>query len=277
VDRPYLLVVSEPDPVAPRVAAEWGTLPSTGDHVDGTAIRRLAPDTLVLRRAGIHVNDERLDLRLPPSLREQNPTIVFPSIHRSSENIACLTTHSLGNLGPGAGVGGRARTVCPSDPRSMTQVLRRLADEGKPTGLMTTFESTHHGPELELPAFFVEIGYGTLPEPPQAAVKLLASVLREIRPDAQDRVAFAVGGGHYAPHFTDLALRRRWSFGHIVSRHALQLLDAETARSAYAATRDAEGIVYARAQDATNPALVGLGLRLRDVDAPMRKDETPRI
>jgi len=267
VDGLYLLVVSETDPVASRVATEWGTLPASGDHVDGTSIRRLAPGVLELRRPGNHVDDERLDLRLPGYLRERRPTLVFPSIHRSKDNVPCLTTHALGNLGPVAEIGGRPRTVSPSDPRGMTAVLRSLSERGRAHGLTATLEATHHGPELGLPAFFAEIGYGTLTEPPPAAVRVLATALREIVPDAHDRVAMGVGGSHYAPHFTDLALRRRWAFGHIVSRHSLEVLDAETAQAAYAGTTGAEGIVYARAQDATNPVLSALGPRLRDQDA----------
>ena len=273
VEPLYLNVVSEADPVASRVAREWGTLPATGDHVDGVPIRRLGERTLVLRRPGPHLHEEGLDGRLPATLRAQNPTLVFPSVHRSAQNVVCLTVHPLGNLGSRADLGGRPRTVCPTDPRSMAAVLRRLAEGGGLVGLSATFEATHHGPELGIPGFFVEIGYGTQEAPPEAAVRVLAKVLCEIVPDPQDRIAFGVGGGHYAPHFTDLALRRRWAFGHIVSRHSLEELDAATARSAYERTHGVEGILYARAQDADHAALAGLGPRLRDSDAPGRELE----
>jgi D-aminoacyl-tRNA deacylase len=269
----YLIVVSEPDPVASRVVREWGTPPATGDQVDGVPIRRLDENTLELRRPGPHLYDEHLDQRLPLALRTMGPTLVFPSIHRSQQNIEGLTVHPIGNLGPRADLGGRPRTVSPTDPRSMVAVLRRLSEEGQPEGLRATFEATHHGPEIGLAGFFVEIGYGTQSEPPEAAVRLLSRALREIVPDPRDRIAFGVGGSHYAPHFTDLALRRRWAFGHIVSRHALDDLDVATARSAYDLSAGAEGILYARAQDASHSALAGLGPRLRDSDAPGREVE----
>lgn len=276
MDRAYLVVVSEADLVAPRVRAEWGTLPATGEHLEGAAVRELGTDLFVVNRPAPHIHDERLDLRLPSRLRARRPTLVFPSIHRSQENVECLTTHALGNLATAAEVGGRARTVCPTNPRAMTGVLRRLAELGEPEGLKATLEATHHGPELALPAFFVEVGFGTLAEPPTAAVRVLASVIREIPSDPEDRVAFAVGGGHYAPHFTELALKRRWAFGHIVSRHSLQHLDQETAKAAYAATAEAEGILFARAQDAEHPALAGLAPRLRDGAAGLRSTERDR-
>jgi D-tyrosyl-tRNA(Tyr) deacylase len=266
----YLVVVSEVDPVAPQVAERWGSLPATGERVDSVPLRRLGPQTLVLRRPDLHVHDERLDLRLPESLRAERPTLLFPSVHRSRENVVCLTVHPLGNLGPTSEVGGRPRRVNPTDPRSMTSVLRQLAEQGPAVGLPATFEATHHGPELDLPSFFVEIGYGAAPGPPPEGVRILARVISEIEPDASDRIAMGVSGGHYAPHFTDLALRRRWAFGHLISRHALEAIDAPTARQAYAAVPGAEGIVFARAQDADHPAFAGLAAPIRDGDAEPR-------
>lgn len=270
MDPRYLVIISEPDPVAPRVAQEWGTPPAIGEHVDGIPLRDLGEGRLELRRPDWHIHDENLDQRLPTSVRRARPTLIFPSIHRSEQNVVCLTVHPLGNLGPAAELGGRPRTVVPSHPRAMASVLRRLSENGSLEGLNATFESTHHGPELGVPAFFVEIGFGTAPEPPSSAIRVLARTIREFEPDSRDRVALGAGGGHYAPHFTELALRRNWAFGHILSRHALETVDRVTARAAYASTPSAEGILYVRAADAQHPALEGLAPRLRDTVAEIR-------
>jgi D-aminoacyl-tRNA deacylase len=270
-----LVIVSDVDPVAAAVAAKWGTPPATGDHVEGTPIRRLTEQILVLRRSGPHVHDERLDLRLPASLREGGPTLVFPSIHRSERNVPCLTVHPLGNPGERADVGGAPRTLAPTDARAMATVLRLLDEGGTPLGWNATYEATHHGPAVELPAFFVEIGYGDQPSPPDEAVRVLAGVLPRIASDPTDRIALGVGGGHYVPHFTDLALHRRWAFGHLLSRHALAELDSALAAEAFSRSVGAEGVVYARAEDARHPALARLGPRLRDADAPPRERGDP--
>ncbi|MGA9839640.1 MAG: D-aminoacyl-tRNA deacylase [Thermoplasmata archaeon] len=272
MDRTYLVISSGEDPVASRVTERWGTPESTGWVVEGVPVRRLGANSLLLRRPALHIRDERLDLRLPLELRERGITLVFPSIHRSEQNVECLTVHPLGNPGPTAEVGGRPRLLVPTDPRRMAATLRRLAEGGAPLGFSATYEATHHGPEVELPAFFVEIGFGTANAPPDAAVRLLADVLPDIVPDPADRIALAIGGGHYAPHFTDLALRRSWAFGHLISRHALAGLDAATARSAWGQTVGAEGVLYARAEDAKLPALAEIGPRLRDGAAPSRRE-----
>ncbi|MGB6501436.1 MAG: D-aminoacyl-tRNA deacylase [Thermoplasmata archaeon] len=267
-----VVVVADPDPVASRVAERWGTPAATGEFLDGAAIRRLANGVLVVRRPGLHIHDEHLDRQLPVGLQGPGTTLIFPSIHRGEQNVQCLTVHPLGNLGPSAEVGGRSRSVTPTDPRRMTDALRRLAEGGRKLGLPATFEATHHGPELSLPAFFVEIGYGTEPEPSSDAVRLLSEMIPTIEPDPSDRVALAVGGGHYAPHFTDLAIRRRWAFGHIVSRHSLAELDRPTATQALQGTPEAEGILYARAADADHPAVRDLAPRCREGSAPGRPD-----
>jgi D-aminoacyl-tRNA deacylase len=152
----------------------------------------------------------------------------------------------------------------------MTATLRTLSEEGGETGLPATFEATHHGPELEQPAFFVEIGYATETAPPLPAVRLLARVLPRLSSHEVDRVAMAAGGGHYAPHFTELALRRHWAFGHILSRHALETIDGPTAAAALQATPGAEGILFSRAEDAQQPIWRATGSRLRDAEAPER-------
>ena len=264
------MVISETDPVAVGAAEIWGTPPATGYHLDGAVIRQLSDQTLCVRRPGSHVHDEHLDRGLPAELRSQRPTLVFPSIHRSAKHIPSMTVHALGNPGPTADLGGRSRTLVPSDPLAEVAVLRRLAERAPRLGLSATYEATHHGPELELPSFFAEIGWGETSEPPLEQVRVLADVLASISTETGDRVALGVGGGHYAPHFADLALRRRWAFGHILSRHALELLEADTARSAWALTPHVEGILYARAQDAALLALSGLGPRRRDSEAPLR-------
>jgi len=152
----------------------------------------------------------------------------------------------------------------------MASALRLLDEGASVVGWEATYEATHHGPEVELPAFFIEIGYGELPAPPSTAVRLLADVISRTEGDPGDRIALGIGGGHYVPHFTEVALRRSWAFGHLLSRHALEELDRATALEAYTKTGGAEGVVYARAEDARHPMLEGVGPRLRDQEAPAR-------
>lgn len=261
------------DPVATAVAGQWGTPAATNWHVEGSPIRILAPGVHLLRRPGWHIHDEHLDRLLPPELAARRPVLVFPSIHRSERGVAALTVHPLGNVGASNEVGGEPHRLVPTSPRLMTAALRSLAEGAKTLGVPVTFEATHHGPALELPAFFAEIGLAELEEPPPDRVRLLARTLSELVAADDDHVALGVGGGHYAPHFTDLALKRRWAFGHMLSRHALAVADREIAQSAYVYTAEAEGILFARAEDAESSLWTGVGRRLADSGAESRLAE----
>jgi D-tyrosyl-tRNA(Tyr) deacylase len=271
----FLMIVSEEDPVAPLVAERWGTPPSSGAHVDGLPIRTLSPGVEMLRRPGLHIRDDDLDRRLPSALREGGVTLVFPSVHRSESGTPCFTVHPLGNPGADAEVGGRPGVLVPTAPRSMASALRALAEAGRGIALGATYEATHHGPSLTTPAFFAEIGFGSAAGPPAEAVRALAAVLSGLAEDPSDRIAVGAGGGHYVPHFTELALRRRWAFGHLLPRHALDSATAGLLLNAVENTPGAEGVLFARAADAGDPRWVGQVPRLREGDAPKREAGSP--
>ncbi|MCI4328171.1 MAG: D-aminoacyl-tRNA deacylase [Thermoplasmata archaeon] len=267
----FLVVLAEPDPVARAVGDRLAVGESTGVAVDGAPIRSLSREVAVLRRAGLHIHDERLDVLLPREWRESQIPLVFPSVHRSERGDPALTVHPLGNPGTSAEVGGRPNSLVPSPARLMVDGLRRLAEGAGALGIPATYEATHHGPFLELPAFFIEVGGGDPDRPTQSATNLIADVVASLRPDPSDTVVLGVGGGHYAPHFTDLALRRSLAFGHILPRHVLDDLAPGVARDAWMLSgTPAAGVVYARAADAQRPVASQWGRRFREADAPKR-------
>lgn len=198
-----------------------------------------------------HITDERLEQRLPSELLAGRPTLVYPSVHRGRDSGRCFTVHPLGNPGASAPLGGAPGRFTPAAPRLMTAALRGLAEIGRPLGIPASFEATHHGPLGELPAFFAEIGVGEDESPPPDSVAVLGQILLRLEEAAEDRIAVGAGGGHYAPHFTDLAIDRRWAFGHILSRYALGSADASAVREAYERSGGSSGVLFHRAADRT--------------------------
>lgn len=270
-----LVVLSEKDPVAEAVTELWGALPATGVHVDGSPIRQLTVDRLALRRPGRHVEDDRLDSLLLREFRGSELTVVFPSIHRSRSGPRCFTVHPLGNPGREAGAGGTPGVLVPADARSMTGLLRDLHESSRPVDLPVSFEATHHGPTLSFPAFFAEIGGGESSDHPSAGeAKVLAESLLSFLPSEGDRNVVGVGGGHYVPHFTDLAIKRRWAFGHLLSDHALEGQTSALLERAVAATPGCEGVLFARSRDAERFKTGGAVRRLRENESPTR-DPSP--
>jgi D-tyrosyl-tRNA(Tyr) deacylase len=268
----YLVVVSAEDSLATLIAERWGTPPSTGEFVEGTPIRQVAPDVELLRRAGLHIHDERLGQSLPVRLREV--PIVFPSRHRSESGITCLTVHPVGNLGTTADAGGEAGRLSPTAARLMANALRRAAEPAQAIGVPATYEATHHGPLLHQPAFFVEISEALSESDQRKAADTLATSLIELEEDPADRPVIGVGGGHYAPHFTELATKRRWAFAHIVPRYALEGIAPDVQRQLWEGSPRPEGALFQRASDAARPEWQSWGPHLRDSGAPPRPTGT---
>ena len=264
----YLIVVSAEDEIAQLIAEPWGTPPSLGEFIQGAAIRQLSPEVELLRRSVLHIHDANLGHALPERLRAV--PLVFPSRHRSESGTACLTVHPLGNLGASAEVGGEPGRLVPTAARLMADALRQLEEPAQALGIPATFEATHHGPLLHQPAFFVEVADVLSENDRQRAAASMADALRDLTEDPADRVAVGVGGGHYAPHFTEMTLTRRWALGHIVPRHALEGLTPEIQRQLREGTPAPEGAIFQRAADADRPEWKTWGPRLRDGDAPPR-------
>ncbi len=172
--------------------------------------------------ADMHLYHDHVDREAGDALGFHPEVVVFLSKHRSESRTPSLTVHPIGNLGP-AEFGGRPSTLVPAAPHLMTEALREVKREAAGLPYSVTFESTHHGPYLETPAFYIEAG-STEREwrDPRAAEALMRALLR-VRPH-RGPVAIGVGGGHYVPRVSDVALATGVLFGHIVSGHALPTL-----------------------------------------------------
>jgi D-aminoacyl-tRNA deacylase len=158
-----------------------------------------------------HVDEEFEDLSgIRPEL------VVFISKHSSEQAIDTITVHPVGNYDK-ASLGGRDFCVVQSEPYYMTETLRRMLG----TGFRASFECTHHGPYLECPAFFAEIGSEERAWSDEEKAKAVAnSLLRALLSDRREHTeAIAIGGGHYMPAPTALASRKAISFGHMVPNY----------------------------------------------------------
>ncbi|MBI2661093.1 hypothetical protein HYX09_02370, partial [Candidatus Woesearchaeota archaeon] len=83
---------------------------------------------------------------------------IFISKHVSKENTPAFTVHPIGNWGK-ADYGGKDLTLCPSSALLLKSMFLGLLRSGKERNdFQLTMEATHHGPFLEKPVLFVEIG-----------------------------------------------------------------------------------------------------------------------
>jgi len=159
---------------------------------------------------------------------------VFISKHKSESGTPTLSVHVPGNLGS-ADLGGIPRRVSIAPANAMRDALRRmrvLKDEFK-LNYDVSYECTHHGPSLDVPAMFVELGSSPLQWNDLPAAGIVAQAAIEAInqfPTRSCKTVLGIGGPHYNAKFTRMALKGDIAFGHIIPKYAIATIDARSLR-----------------------------------------------
>src|SRR4030042_931298 len=105
------------------------------------------------------IRHENIDQEVHEQLHLTPDIAIFLSRHRSKTGEPTLTVHPIGNYAD-AKFGGKAKTLVPSSPKLMTQLLRIIKKNADYAKLIhqVCFEVTHHGPYMDAPTIFVEVG-----------------------------------------------------------------------------------------------------------------------
>jgi len=149
--------------------------------------------------------------------------LIFVSRHESQSRLPSLTVHTPGNLA-GAYHGGAPGKLSVAAPGPMKDALKRLKLEGDRLGLsyVVSYEATHHGPSLDKPSLFVEIGSSEAEwSDPGAGEAVAHAVMDAARSQGVYTPAVGVGGPHYNLKFTEAGLKGPFALGHIIPKHAL--------------------------------------------------------
>lgn len=150
---------------------------------------------------------------------------VFISRHSSESGTPTLSVHTSGNLGE-ADLGGLPRMVSVSPANAMREALkalRQFKDEMR-LDYEVCYECTHHGPSLNVPAMFVELGSSPKQWSDLMAAEAVAhAAIKAISTfgKAEAKAVLGIGGPHYNSKFTRIALENRIAFGHIIPKYAI--------------------------------------------------------
>ena len=166
----------------------------------------------------IHIRAENIDKRAEEAGLKVGE-IIFLSRHKAASGIPTLTVHPIGNFND-AEMGGRPRSLVMSSPAVMTGLLRSLPPAGT-DGYEVSFEVTHHGPWTDVPSTFIEIGSDSTQWGRREAGMMIASAVYSFKEDNYT-AATGIGGGHYAPRFTELAGTHQINFGHMIPEYAFK-------------------------------------------------------
>ncbi len=183
--------------------------------------------------------EDHLDKRWEAATGERVSEIIFPSRHVAASGQPSLTLHPIGvphlpdqEQGPYGGRGGHA----PPPSSRLASWWKMLLDQAPKEASVQNFglslEVTHHGPTVNVPCLFIEVGSTEATWGHEGASKVLANIMREgllQSPEdewdqtkhAGELVLVTLGGGHYAPRANQLAALEGVWLGHMLATYAL--------------------------------------------------------
>ena len=185
---------------------------------DGTNSYMSSGNDVLMTIDRMHVHAENVD-RTAEGFGIKVDEMVVLSCHSSASGKPTLTVHPIGNYRAND-MGGKAETLVRPTPHLMTSVLRNIPRFNKDPSYSISFEVTHHGPYVDVPTMYLEIGSDESHWGDEVAAGVLIDSL--LSAEVSDYpVVIGVGGGHYAPRFTDLALSTKVDIGHMVPNYQI--------------------------------------------------------
>ena len=136
--------------------------------------------------------------------------IIFASKHSSAKGEKALAVHSVGNW-RNADFGGESNKVGKTSALFMKQIFEKLNENVEKFDLrdyLVTMEATHHGPLIDRPCLFIELGSSEIDYRDKRAgfviAKTIADIIKEFKENPYSEIAVAIGGPHYCPNFNKL-------------------------------------------------------------------------
>ncbi|MEM0492924.1 MAG: D-aminoacyl-tRNA deacylase [Candidatus Thermoplasmatota archaeon] len=199
------------------------------------------------------IKHENLDLEIESSLHLHIDQMIYVSRHRSKTGEPTLTVHPIGNYNT-ADYGGGPKTLVQSSPRLMVKLLHNIKKHIADTDLphQVCYEVTHHGPYIHAPVFFTEVGSTEEEWKKKKPADIIAESLLELfelyryEKDAPSDipVLVGIGGGHYAPRFTEIIYKYKSAFGHMIPSYHVDtgIIDRDMIKQALTMTPNAIGV-----------------------------------
>ncbi|KAL2635990.1 hypothetical protein R1flu_007469 [Riccia fluitans] len=244
-----LLVATTADPASIGPASALLALSSTPSWSNGPQIQGnrsyAAGRVRLLQLNDRIVNEDHLEKRWEAVTGERVEEIIFLSRHTAVSNRPALTVHPIGiphllphEVPPAGGRPGWAAPPCPRIGPWLRLLQKVAVSHNLVPEFEVTLEGTHHGPETNVPAMFVEIGSTEDYWGRQDAANVVAEVVREglgldggpgvgewSSAQAGAKVLVGLGGGHYAPRHMDVVLKGGVWVGHLLSGYSLPMVE----------------------------------------------------
>lgn len=164
-----------------------------------------------------------------PKLKDYD-FIIFASKHQSTKGEKSLSVHAPGNW-RGNDYGGEKGKVCPTSSQFLKQTFETLNKNAEEHGLtrnyQVTLEATHHGPLIDKPCIFIEIGSSEIEWKDKRAgfvlAKTIANMIENFKVNPYNENVIALGGPHYCPGFNKIQLKSNIAISHVIAQYAFPI------------------------------------------------------
>lgn len=169
--------------------------------------------------------------------------IIFASKHQSEKGGKTLSIHAPGNWGK-AELGGTSEKVCKTSAlfqKQLFEKIKKVKEDFRLDNYDLTLECTHHGPLINKPCVFVEIGATETEWKDRKAgfviAKSISEIISEFKENPYNEIAVGIGGPHYCPNFNKIQLNSNVAISHIIPQYVLPLTE-EMIQTAIAGTEE---------------------------------------
>jgi len=157
--------------------------------------------------------------------------VIFASRHVSEKGGKSLCLHAPGNFRD-SNLGGETGKVCPGSGLWQKQCFERLnknAGKFHLRDFKVTLECTHHGPLIDKPCVFVEIGSTEAEWKNSKAgfvvAKTIAETIEEFEENPYNEIVVGIGGPHYCPNFNKIQLNSNLAISHVIPQYVFPLTE----------------------------------------------------
>ncbi|NCT00447.1 MAG: hypothetical protein GW770_00710 [Candidatus Altiarchaeum hamiconexum] len=177
----------------------------------------------------INLND--LPAKIYDIVNDKIDLIIVASRHKSESKKQTLCVHSPGNFSD-AKLGGDEKCLSIAPALSIREALIEFKKQREQRQNLSkydvTLEVTHHGPTLNFPIVFVEVGSCEDSWNDLNACEAAGKVIKRMcdidinlnkKNKKNIKVAIGIGGNHYAGKFTKILLNKDIAFGHIMPKY----------------------------------------------------------
>jgi len=185
-----------------------------------------APQIPIIKTKKHPIYLEQSDINKLPELKNID-FIIFASTHKSEKNELSLSIHAPGNF-RGADFGGKPGKISNTSAFILKYLFQQLNKNSKQIKEQynITLECTHHGPSIDLPCAFIEIGSTEKQYQDKEAGTIIARTilsLQDYKPNENWIPTIGIGGPHYCPNFNKIQLNSKYAISHIIPQYSLPL------------------------------------------------------